>query len=355
MKTSPQRFRKLSGFTLVELLVVIAIIGILIGMLLPAVQQVREAARRTTCMNNLKQIALGALNFESANMHFPTAGAQTGSVFQTGEENKPKFGYENLGWAFQILPQIEQQNVANLRVAGGMVGGNPIFLESAIGAFNCPSRPERISVEGVIQRRLGDYAGFIGNWNEPGWSGLTWQHDQAASGDEAKTVWTGIISKGGHTNMGAAGGPAGNRYPKVTFGSISDGSSNTIMFMEKAVLAEHYSFSHTGEWWEGYGQFQPGDWANSRMIAPDSADDGSASSGADREVGIFADNQGRHGWMYDSQGRVQGFGFGSAHPGTVSACLGDGSVTSISNNINLAVGNYLGKRADGQPVTTADF
>ena len=62
------------GFTLVELLVVIAIIGILIGMLLPAVQQVREAARRTECMNNLRQVALASLNFESAHMHMPTAG-----------------------------------------------------------------------------------------------------------------------------------------------------------------------------------------------------------------------------------------------------------------------------------------
>ena len=104
-----------TGFTLVELLVVIAIIGILIGMLLPAVQQVREAARRTQCANNIRQIALANHNYESAHGHFPP-----GFVLETNTSGDP---IENLwSWSAQILPQLELENVhAILNVKDGFL------------------------------------------------------------------------------------------------------------------------------------------------------------------------------------------------------------------------------------------
>src|SRR5712671_1410494 len=94
-----------SGFTLVELLVVIAIIGILVALLLPAVQAAREAARRSSCQNNLVQVVLATLNYEMAHGRYPS-----GTLEAKGPIQSMPVGYHH-SWLTQILPQIEQQNV----------------------------------------------------------------------------------------------------------------------------------------------------------------------------------------------------------------------------------------------------
>src|SRR5688572_29197557 len=114
------RSRCLSGFTLVELLVVIAIIGILIALLLPAVQSAREAARRTACSNNLKQLSLALLNYHNDHNQFPLGS------YSAVEEDHPA-EEDGLGWATQILPQLEEQplhdKIRNNKVPG--YDGNP--------------------------------------------------------------------------------------------------------------------------------------------------------------------------------------------------------------------------------------
>ena len=109
--------RHWAAFTLVELLVVIAIIGILVALLLPAIQAVRESARRTQCMNNLRQIGVACLNFESAYKNFPTAGGAVEQFIDPNEQVKASYGYEGASWMYQILPYLEEQSLYDLREA----------------------------------------------------------------------------------------------------------------------------------------------------------------------------------------------------------------------------------------------
>lgn len=151
------RFKK-DGFTLVELLVVIAIIGILIGMLLPAVQQVREAAGRTQCLNNLRQNGLAAINYESAHMQFPSSGLTTADEWWVGKVQfgsgqltgasgaPPSFSKEPAGWVFQICPFFEQNNLIVNRKNIGIFNADDraVFIcEKPIPSMTCPSRGER--------------------------------------------------------------------------------------------------------------------------------------------------------------------------------------------------------------------
>jgi prepilin-type N-terminal cleavage/methylation domain-containing protein len=129
-----RRSRPNRGFTLVELLVVIAIIGILIAMLLPAVQSVREAARRATCLNNLRQMSISLHNYESAFMAFP--------------QSRPfDLAGNRMSWSIFVLDFIEQGNLANLydKNVSWDSGSNVIAGQTAIPVFICPSSPSGVS------------------------------------------------------------------------------------------------------------------------------------------------------------------------------------------------------------------
>src|SRR3954468_14492998 len=96
------------AFTLVEILVVIAIIGILVSLLLPAIQAARESARRMQCQNNLKQIGLAALNFHDAKKAYPSAGTNSDDFYYTDPKIGATAGFDRFGWGYQILSYLEE-------------------------------------------------------------------------------------------------------------------------------------------------------------------------------------------------------------------------------------------------------
>ncbi|MEM9413170.1 MAG: DUF1559 domain-containing protein [Planctomycetota bacterium] len=164
MKNSLQGSQKFTAFTLVELLVVIAIIGILIGMLLPAIQSVREAARRSACLNNLKQLGLALHNYESAFEEFPSARQGPGMVIPSSVSCFFGSSSEFQSWTIKLLPYLEQGNVSNLYDFNrawfdNQFSNNWDVVKNQLDVFQCPSvaLSDRVDPFHVKDAAAGDY------------------------------------------------------------------------------------------------------------------------------------------------------------------------------------------------------
>jgi prepilin-type processing-associated H-X9-DG protein len=276
--------------------VVIAIIGVLIALLVPAVQKVREAANRAQCQNNLKQIGLAFHSHHNALGYFPTGGWDWSST-PTYYNGVPAVGaQQEVGWGFQILPSIEGDNVWK----GGGASTDDGRIRTAMGTpntlFFCPSR--RLPQTVVFQ----DPAFYNG---QPVTTALC---DYGASNWEQ----TGVVKQ----------------FLPNRIVNIRDGTSNTLLVGEKrlnlAFLGQRQNDDDVG--------YASG-WDNDTMRRTD------LPPGED-----FLGPQGQDG----------GQRFGSSHPGRFNAVFADGSIHSITYSIAPPTFQYLGNMADGQTLPASD-
>ena len=314
--------RQRLAFTLVELLVVITIIGILIALLLPAVQSAREAGRNVQCQNNLKQIGLAFLNHEQMHGHFPTGGW---GYHWVGDPDRG-FGVEQAGgWGYNILPFIEQDNLwalgkgqsdAERRAAAR------VRIMTPLAIYNCPSRRRAITypTERFKSYRMcdppssvarGDYAANMGN--------------SAYTGGDSPGSYSqgdGMSDEQWNSQFGTDYNGITYRRSVVTPAMVRDGLSNTYMVGERYINPDHY---YTGE---------------------DPTDDQCVYSGHDRDVVRDTRNlpfRDRPGWGAQHV-------FGSAHPTTWNMVFGDGSIRALPYTIDATVHQRLGARNSGLPI-----
>jgi prepilin-type N-terminal cleavage/methylation domain-containing protein len=312
------------GFTLVELLVVIAIIGVLVALLLPAVQSAREAARRSQCTNNLKQIGLGVLNYESSKKELPynrySGNYGVSDTFWGGPQvNGGGLPCRAWSWLSTILPYIEQAALFQQgNIPEAPMPNNPV-LEAVVPGFQCPSdelannnplsRANTWYVKGVRNIGMTNYDGVMGSQsNVPPFA----NDNVEAPGQGLNEPWR---NGNGVMAIFAWQDPLGlNR--------VEDGTSRTFMAGEQAFEISRANCGEDGKCYGlGYAWFHSVEASATAAIQPNFAVPGQPS--LDPTVDTFP---------YRSQ-----FGFNSMHPGGLHFVYVDGSVHFINDDIELGV------------------
>lgn len=306
------------AFTLVELLVVVSIIAVLVSLLLPAVQSVRESARRSNCANNLKQISLGCLQYEQTYGFFPCGGWAYG---WTGD---PDMGFgvnQPGGWIYNILPFIEQNEIRNIG-AGQTFEQKKITLQQAattpIAIFSCSTRrplvlyrfaPEkqRFNMLTPPQVARGDYAINAGSQNV---CEIFYGPSTIAKGLSKSYRWPNVSN---HTGISY-------QRSTVKISQITDGTTKTYLVGERYINPQNYS---TGRCYAD----------NAYLLTGYNNDHHRTTNSLPKQ---------------DTKGKNFTNRFGSAHKDSFSMSMCDGSVRNIKYDIDLETHRSLGNRKDGK-------
>jgi prepilin-type N-terminal cleavage/methylation domain-containing protein len=326
------RYKISRGFTLVELLVVIAIIGILVALLLPAVQAAREAARRSQCQNHLRQMITGMLNHENTHGHFPVGG------YDPTHSGDPDLGYGEKqpgGWRYNLLPYIEEETLHNMGAGQAAAQKRQQFMlrdQVAVSIYYCPSRR---------QARAYPTPNGQTNVNHASHIALSNRCDYAMNcGDARGNYDTGTVPPDSF-NTGLSWWDLDGADPLesvlIKISQIEDGTSKTYCVGEAYLNPDIYETNGHNNDWTGFNGFQ---------------DDYDRSCGYHfrffPERDAFQPTQDTPGLA----GKYN-FAFGSAHPAAFHMAFCDGSVQSITYDIDLETHRQNGHRADGGQRTDA--
>jgi prepilin-type N-terminal cleavage/methylation domain-containing protein/prepilin-type processing-associated H-X9-DG protein len=350
----PNQIRRASAFTLVELLVVIAIIGILVALLLPAIQAAREAARRSGCSNNLKNLGLAALNHHDVMKHFPVSDGASYTA-----ESPPGVQQSGAGWILNTLPQLEEQTLYDQFKAGGGFEGQyrsvaaklsssnfglastkngiscPKLMQTQLQVLKCPSDPTDKPLhsdqsEWPVPVAVTDYKGvlddtFLGQGSAFGGTvGNNGPGIQYISGnyDEPPPDYYKDGPNDCHNNLRCRGIFFRQSFQKpVKIASVTDGTSHTFMIGENLPDYDNHSTAFYGN----------GDWCSCNLPLNNLLNVDPATLNL--------------AFWWDQQS------FRSRHPGGAQFCLVDGSVRFVAETIDNQTYRVACTRNGGEPLS----